>query len=142
MTQKSLFQAAGDGTAVPANYAGEFISGTSAGLSLTSGGGLVATGTAITLPPGIWAIFGYIQYGTSTTGVSFSRTDCRIRNLTTSTDLTGLTIMALPASDDSPRLPVTSEYVIITATSAIGANVRAVWNTGTVSAAIALSITN
>jgi hypothetical protein len=57
MTQKSLFQAAGDGTAVPVNYIGEYVETMSSGaISATNNvftdGGCAAT----TLPIGVWDV--------------------------------------------------------------------------------------
>lgn len=71
MTQKSLLQSAGDGTAVPTGYVGEVLKQTRAigsALSLTSG--IPTNITSITLPAGNWLICANINFvGASATTI-------------------------------------------------------------------------
>lgn len=62
MTQKSLIQSAGDGTAIPANYIGEVLSvsvSTDSSVipsSFGDGGVTDISGLTLTVPAGVWAI--------------------------------------------------------------------------------------
>lgn len=73
MTQKSLLQSAGDGTAVPAGYIGENITQYSS--SSTSVGGATTDFVQVTLGPGVWfvtfncAVYAYENGATYTTQV-------------------------------------------------------------------------
>ena len=63
MTQKTQLQGAGDGTAVPAGYVGEKLSGTNIGPTLSVSGS-VYNAASLTLPAGVWMVFGHIYVST------------------------------------------------------------------------------
>jgi len=61
MTQKSLLQSAGDGTAVPAGYVGEVLTSSGTQTGSASGTITVNMGTGVTLTPGTWIVQGWSE---------------------------------------------------------------------------------
>ena len=133
MTAKAQLQSAGDGTAIPAGSVGEKVSGSSAGLSLTSAAARTATASAITLSKGTWLIQGMAQYATGSV-TSFSRISHVLYNITTSTEVGSLFLGDRASSiGDSPRMPVIGTVIIVNQDTQIGLNASATWATGGVS---------
>lgn len=72
MTQKSLLQSAGDGTAVPAGYVGEVLVSTGTGTSSPAASGTWSSIESLTLTKGTWMVSGvsfcFIPSGSTHTG--------------------------------------------------------------------------
>jgi hypothetical protein len=67
MTAKAQLQSAGDGTAVPAGYVGQVISGASDGTTTVAGSNTDKVVTTLSLSPGNWLIVGSVYFDPSGT---------------------------------------------------------------------------